>query len=154
MSDNSPTILTMTDRHGLIDAVQPREKRPGVQRIMVADGARVVVFRFAAGQVLAEHKAAFPILVQSIDGHIRFTADGRTIDLHPGDIAHLSARLLHAVEAVTDATLLLIKLLGVKSIRDVQNQRDQLLVVRCGAQPRFGRDASTRAGHPVVPHAR
>ena len=56
--------------------------------------------------------------------------------------------------SITDATLVLIKLLGVKSIRDVQNQRDQLLVVRCGALPRFGRDASARARHPVVPHAR
>ncbi len=107
MSDASPRILTMTDHHGLVDAVEPRGTRPGVKRIMVADGARVIVFRFAAGQILAEHKAAFPILVQSIDGHIRFTADGRTIDLHPGDVAHLSARLLHEVQAVTDATLLL-----------------------------------------------
>ncbi|QDQ99034.1 cupin domain-containing protein [Tomitella fengzijianii] len=97
----------MTDHHGLIDAVAPRGARPGVKRIMVADGARVIVFRFAAGQILAEHKAAFPILVQSIDGHIEFTADGRTVDLHPGDVAHLSARLLHEVRAVTDATLLL-----------------------------------------------
>lgn len=63
-------------------------------------------------------------------------------------------RLSIAGVLVTDTTLLLIKLLGVKSIRDVQNQRDQLLAVRCGAQPRFGRDASARAGHPVVPHVR
>ncbi|GAA4808404.1 cupin domain-containing protein [Tomitella cavernea] len=106
-SDNAPRILTMAEHHGLIDAVEPRATRPGVKRIMVADGARVIVFRFAAGQILAEHKAAFPILVQSIDGHIAFTADGHTADLHPGDIAHLSARLLHEVRAVTDATLLL-----------------------------------------------
>ncbi|WP_235686460.1 cupin domain-containing protein [Tomitella gaofuii] len=106
-SGTAPRILTMADHHGLIDAAEPRATRPGVKRIMVADGARVIVFRFAAGQILAEHKAAFPILVQSIDGHIAFTADGRTVDLHPGDIAHLSARLLHEVRAVTDATLLL-----------------------------------------------
>ncbi|MCB8045321.1 hypothetical protein [Microbacterium sp. RD06] len=39
---------------------------------------------------------------------------------------------------VTDATLLLIKLVSVEFIRDVQNQRDQSLVVRLRAQPRFG----------------
>ncbi len=104
---SAPRILTMTDLHGLVHAVQPRDTRPGVKRMMVADGARVIVFRFAAGQILAEHKAAFPILVQSLAGHIEFTADGRTIDLRPGDVAHLSARLLHEVRAVTDATLLL-----------------------------------------------
>lgn len=103
----APRILTMTDHPDLRAAAEPRGSRPGVKRAMVADGARVVVFRFAAGQILAEHKAAFPILVQSIDGHIEFTADGRTIDLRPGGIAHLPARLLHEVRAVTDATLLL-----------------------------------------------
>ncbi|MDN5758865.1 MAG: cupin domain-containing protein [Tomitella sp.] len=107
MTDTEPQILTMTDLHDLATAVEPRETKPGVKRVMVADGARVIVFRFAAGQGLAEHKAAFPILVQSIDGHIQFTADGRTVDLRPGDIAHLSARLMHAVHAVTDASLLL-----------------------------------------------
>lgn len=55
---------------------------------------------------------------------------------------------------VTDATLLLIKLVSVKFIRDVQNQRDQSLVVRLRAQPGFGRDTPTRARHPIVPHAR
>lgn len=63
-------------------------------------------------------------------------------------------RRVFGAVSITDATLLLIKLLGVKSIRDVQNQRDQLLVVRLGAHPRFGRDASARARHPVVPHTR
>ena len=66
----------------------------------------------------------------------------------------VGVRRVFGAVSITDATLLLIKLLGVKSIRDVQNQRDQLLVVRLGAHPRFGRDASARARHPVVPHTR
>ena len=106
----APKILKMTDLHALADAVEPGEDKPGVKRVLVADGARVVVFNFAAGQGLAEHTAAFPILVQSIRGHIQFTADGRTTDLRPGDIAHLQARLRHAVHAVTDATLQLVML--------------------------------------------
>ena len=106
----SPKILRMTDLHNLPAVAEPGEDRPGVKRVMVADGARVVVFSFAAGQGLTEHTAAFPILVQSIGGHLQFTADGRTTDLHPGDVAHLSARLPHAVHAVTNATLQLVML--------------------------------------------
>ena len=109
-SSASPKILKMTDLHDLKDAVEPGEDKPGVKRVLVEDGARVVIFTFAAGQGLTEHTAAFPILVQSIGGHLQFTAEGRTIDLRPGDIAHLSARLPHAVHAVTDATLQLVML--------------------------------------------
>ncbi|WP_235174464.1 cupin domain-containing protein [Tomitella biformata] len=112
MTDTSASlkILKMTDVHDLQAAVEPGEDKPGVKRVMVEDGARVVIFNFAAGQELTEHTAAFPILVQSVAGHLQFTADGRTTDLHPGDIAHLSARLPHAVHAVTDATLQLVML--------------------------------------------
>lgn len=110
MPDNDSTAKTMTAVHGLPSLVDPGADKPGVQRVMVADGARVVVFEFAAGQGLKEHTAAFPILVQAVAGHLQFTADGRTIDLRPGDLAHLSARLPHAVHAVTAATLQLVML--------------------------------------------
>lgn len=103
-------IQKMSDLHDLAAVVAPGADKPGVKRVLVEDGARVVIFSFAAGQGLAEHTAAFPILVQSIAGHLQFTADGRTTDLHPGDLAHLSARLPHAVHAVTDATLQLVML--------------------------------------------
>lgn len=110
MTDPRSTPQTMTAVHGLPSVISPGADKPGVKRVLVADGARVVVFSFAAGQGLSEHTAAFPILVQSVAGHLRFTADGRTVELHPGDVAHLSARLPHAVHAVTDATLQLVML--------------------------------------------
>lgn len=112
VTETSPSvkIQKMTDVHDLRNAVEPGEDKPGVKRVLVEDHVRVVIFDFAAGQGLTEHTAAFPILVQSIGGHLQFTADGRTTDLHPGDVAHLSARLPHAVHAVTDATLQLVML--------------------------------------------
>lgn len=106
----SPRIQRMTEVHDLAAAAEPGADKPGVKRVLVEDGARVVVFSFAAGQGLTEHTAAFPILLQSVAGHLQFTADGRTTDLRPGDVAHLSARLPHAVHAVTDATLQLVML--------------------------------------------
>jgi quercetin dioxygenase-like cupin family protein len=58
------------------------------------------------GQVLTEHTAAVPALLQVLDGHLRITADGRTVDLVPG-MVHLAARLPHALEAVEPSRLLL-----------------------------------------------
>ena len=40
-----------------------------------------------------------------LDGHLRITADGRTVDLRPGGLVHLAARLPHAVEAVEASRL-------------------------------------------------
>ena len=58
-----------------------------------------------AGQVLTEHTAAVPALLQVLDGHLRITADGRTVDLRPGGLVHLAARLPHTVEAVEPSRL-------------------------------------------------
>lgn len=75
--------------------------------LLVAEGARVVVFAFDAGQELREHSAAFPVLLQALTGHLQVTADGRTVDLEPGGVVHMTTRLPHAVRAVVPSRLML-----------------------------------------------
>ena len=78
-----------------------------------------------AVQVLTEHTAAVPALLQVLDGHLRITADERAVELRPGGLrpgglrpgglrpgglrpgglVHLAAGLLHAVEAVEASRL-------------------------------------------------
>ena len=97
-----PLMHDLADVGSLVD-VQPEAT---VSRtVLQAEGARVVLFSFDAGQVLTEHTAAVPALLQVLDGHLRITADGRTVDLRPGRLAHLGARLPHAVEAVEPSRL-------------------------------------------------
>ncbi|AOW94481.1 hypothetical protein BFN03_05715 [Rhodococcus sp. WMMA185] len=81
--------------------------RPRSHRALVAEGARVVIFAFDAGQELREHSAAFPILLQALSGHLRVTADDQTIDLQPGGLVHMTTRLRHAVIAMEPSTLML-----------------------------------------------
>lgn len=84
--------------------------RPGVKKALVGHGVRVVMFRFAAGQVLDEHKAAFPILVQCLSGTVEFVAGEQSATLVPGAAANLDAMVLHEVRAVTDAVFQLVML--------------------------------------------
>lgn len=84
--------------------------RPGVKKALVGHGARVVMFRFAAGQVLAEHTAAFPILVQCLSGTVEFVAGEQSVTLSPGAVANLDTRVPHEVRAVTDAIFQLVML--------------------------------------------
>lgn len=74
---------------------------------LAADGARVVVFGFDAGAELTEHTAPGPILVQALEGHLEFTAEGVTKDLRPGMLVHLDARTPHSVRAVEPSRMML-----------------------------------------------
>jgi quercetin dioxygenase-like cupin family protein len=75
--------------------------------VLKADGARLVLFAFDAGQELTEHTAAMPVLLQVLDGQLRVTADDREVLLVPGGVVHLGARVPHSVLALQPSRLLL-----------------------------------------------
>ncbi|APH01869.1 cupin domain-containing protein [Janibacter indicus] len=102
---------TLHSASGLLDLAPTSEGgRPGVKKALVGHGCRVVMFRFAAGQVLAEHTAAFPILVQCLSGTVEFAAGEQVVTLGPGAVANLDARVPHEVRGVTDAVFQLVML--------------------------------------------
>lgn len=91
---------TMTDVADLTALVEVQTDSTVSRTVLRADGAKIVLFGFDAGQELTEHTAAVPVLLQVMTGHLTVTADGRTVDLRPGGVIHLGARLPHAVKAV------------------------------------------------------
>lgn len=109
MTENTLTgAATNPEMHNLADVASLVEIQPEAtvsRTVLQAEGARVVLFSFDAGQVLTEHTAAVPALLQVLDGHLRITADEHTVDLRPGGLVHLGARLPHAVEAVEPSRL-------------------------------------------------
>ena len=104
------TAATMTDLADLADLVEIQPESTVSRTVLKADGARVVLFAFDAGQVLTEHTAAMPVLLTLLEGSLRITADGRTVDLVPGGMIHLDTRLPHAVDAVEPSKMALIML--------------------------------------------
>ncbi len=99
--------LVMTDLPDIASLVEVATDSTVSRTVMRAEGARLVLFGFDAGQELTEHTAAVPVLVQALDGHFLITAAGRTVDLKPGGIVHFAARLPHAVLAKEPGRLLL-----------------------------------------------
>ena len=69
--------------------------------------ARVIVLSFAKGHVLKEHSAPFPLLMQALDGELAVTSAGQLIQLTPGGLIQMDARLPHTVEAIEDSRLML-----------------------------------------------
>jgi quercetin dioxygenase-like cupin family protein len=115
MSDAAPP--TMTELSDVASLVEVATDSTVSRTVMKVDGARLVLFSFDEGQELTEHTAAMPVLLQSLDGHVEITADGRTVDLRPGDVIHLGARLPHAVVAKEPSRLLL-TMLALQPLRE------------------------------------
>ena len=67
-ASGQPTMTDLADVAALVD-VAPEST---VSRtVMGAEGARLVLFAFDAGQELTEHTAAVPVLLQVLRGHLR-----------------------------------------------------------------------------------
>jgi quercetin dioxygenase-like cupin family protein len=109
MTEGKPAgAVAKPGMHDVSDVASLVEIQPEAtvsRTVLQAEGARVVLFSFDAGQVLTEHTAAVPVMLQVLDGQLRITADGRTVELRPGGLVHLAARLPHTVEAVEASRL-------------------------------------------------
>lgn len=71
------------------------------------DSLKLVVFQFAAGQVLSEHTAAVPAVLQVLSGEATLTFGGEVREAVAGAWAYMPARLPHSVVARTELVLLL-----------------------------------------------
>jgi len=105
MSDERPATMTVVP--DVVSLVDVADDSTVSRTVLKGEGARLVLFSFDTGQELSEHTAAVPVLIQALDGLFEITADERTVDLRPGDVIHLGARLPHSVLAKEPGRLLL-----------------------------------------------
>lgn len=99
--------LTMTHVPAIADLVAVTDDSTVSRTVLSAEGVRVVLFSFDAGQELSEHTAAIPVVLQALDGRFTVTAEARTVNLAPGDLIHLGTRTPHSVVATEPGRLLL-----------------------------------------------
>lgn len=72
------------------------------------DAVRVVVFVFDTGEQLTEHTAAKPVVVQLLEGRMRFQLDGVDHELAAGDLVYLAPGAPHALEALQPSRVSLV----------------------------------------------
>ncbi|HET8779153.1 MAG TPA: cupin domain-containing protein [Agromyces sp.] len=94
--------------------VEPRGIRS--RRIFAGPGASVVRLSLADGEVLKEHIAMAPLLLQMLAGRAAITVADERVELGAGGLLHIDAQVPHAVEALEDAQVMLV-LLGAKPSR-------------------------------------
>ena len=99
------------DLSGEQDLLRREESYRGGDRnaktLVKEHGLGVVLTVLRSGARLKEHKAAGPISVQTLAGHIRLHAGHETIDLPAGHVAMLDGNVSHDVEATEESAVLL-----------------------------------------------
>ena len=96
------------------DAPHPRRHRavPAVKRLGALDGVTVVRLSFRAGDVMADHSAAYPVLVLGQSGRVEVTVTGDAVTLTPGRALNIAAGRVHSLAATEASTLTLLVLHG------------------------------------------
>jgi quercetin dioxygenase-like cupin family protein len=77
----------------------------GHHTVLNTPAVRVIMLAFERGRRLTEHHTPRPLLLQALDGLLRITAAGRTVELRPGGLLYLPASLPHEVEALEPSRL-------------------------------------------------
>ena len=103
-------VPIMTDVQDIASMIQINEQATVSRTVMHCEGMRLVLFSFDKDEILSEHTAAMPVILQTLEGALEITADGRTVILRPGDVIHFGTRLPHAVRALEPSKLALFRL--------------------------------------------
>ena len=70
MTEQTATMTYLDDIGAL---VQIQDESTVSRTVLKAEGVRLVLFAFDEGQVLTEHTAAMPVLLQTVSGRFRIT---------------------------------------------------------------------------------
>jgi quercetin dioxygenase-like cupin family protein len=81
----------------------PTEKTAALFKARDLEVIRLVLL---AGRSLPPHKVPGDITIHCLEGRLRVEADGDAKELHPGELMFLAGDVVHAVQALTDASAL------------------------------------------------
>jgi len=94
------TEITASSFHTGITEALPLSQDATASRVVVNNPLlRVVTFAMDAGQELTEHASTKAVVVQQIEGRLRFSVDGEAQVLSPGDVVYLAPNARHALVA-------------------------------------------------------
>jgi quercetin dioxygenase-like cupin family protein len=79
-----------------------------VSRTLIAQPMlRVVLFGFAAGQELTEHKTPMAATIQILSGEAELVLGEEVVEVRPGALIYMAPNLPHSVRAHTDMQMVL-----------------------------------------------
>ncbi len=87
----------------LVKDITYSEGKPTIQRLLETPFSKEIRIVFKAGQIMKEHKAPAPIVVELFEGAIDFGVEGEVYHLKKGDLLTLDAKVPHDLKATEDS---------------------------------------------------
>ena len=105
----------------LLKNITYNSDKPAINVLMETDFSKEIRIAFKAGQEMKEHKNAFPITVEMVEGDLNFGVNGEVLALSRGDLIALEGNVPHNLHAKSDCIvrLTLTKSDDVNRVKDV-----------------------------------
>lgn len=79
------------------------EGKPAIKVLMDTDAGKEIRIRFKKDQIMKEHQAPLPIVVEVFEGEIEFGVNGTVHHMKRGDLIALAPKVPHDLTAKQDS---------------------------------------------------
>lgn len=104
-----------------LNNIKYNESKPSTSLVLETDFSKEISIAFKEGQIMKDHKAPYPIMVQVLKGNIDFGVQNKVIKLLTGDLISLKENVIHNLKANEDSVvrLTLSKLDSIHRVKSV-----------------------------------
>lgn len=85
--------------------IQYNEEKVAISLLLETDFSKEIRIVFKKNQVMKDHKAPYPIVVQVLKGNIDFGVNNEVKRLNSGDMISLEAKIIHNLTALEDSVV-------------------------------------------------
>lgn len=85
--------------------IEYKADKPVASLILETDFSKEIRISFKDGQLMKDHKAPYPIVVQVLQGTINFGIQGEVVKLATGDAISLNENVIHNLAAIGDSVV-------------------------------------------------
>lgn len=93
----------MIKRSSIHDSLEYGEKGPKISVLMETEFTKEIRILFKKGQEMKEHKTAYPIVIEIVEGEINFGVQGNLEYLEKGSLISLQGGIPHNLLAQKDS---------------------------------------------------
>lgn len=91
--------------NNILNDLNYNDKKPSISVLFESSFSKEIRILLKENQIMKEHKAPYPIIVEVFDGSVDFGVEGKTFNLKKGDILTLESNIPHDLKAISDCVI-------------------------------------------------